>query len=97
GIGPSVFRPDDQPRLHQEDRERGPLRDRRTLDVQATSVRIASELWVNGDNAPSDRIVVDRAKIGAALSKRLIDGRSLSAPEAGKSELRASDLRQPLR
>ena len=37
-------------------------------------MRIASELWVNGENAPSDRIVVDRAKIGAALSKRLIDG-----------------------
>ncbi|WP_299739446.1 DUF736 domain-containing protein [uncultured Roseobacter sp.] len=41
-----------------------------TLNVQAQNVRIAPEDNTSGENAPSHRVFVGRAEIGAAWSKR---------------------------
>ena len=46
-----------------------------TLSVQAKGVRIVPETGRTGDNAPSHRIFVGRAEIGAAWSKRSGEGR----------------------
>ncbi|MCQ0970962.1 DUF736 domain-containing protein [Paracoccus sp. TK19116] len=46
-----------------------------TLSVQAKGVRIVPELRTTGDNAPSHRVLVGRAEIGAAWSKRSNEGR----------------------
>jgi len=46
-----------------------------TLSVQAKGVRIVPETNRTGDNAPSHRIFVGRAEIGAAWSKRSSEGR----------------------
>ncbi len=46
-----------------------------TLGVQARNVRIVPEANRQGDNAPSHRIFVGRADIGAAWSKRSNEGR----------------------
>jgi uncharacterized protein (DUF736 family) len=46
-----------------------------TLSVQAKGVRIVPEANRGGDNAPSHRIFVGRAEIGAAWSKRSTEGR----------------------
>jgi uncharacterized protein (DUF736 family) len=46
-----------------------------TLSVQAKGVRIVPEANRGGDNAPSHRIYVGRAEIGAAWSKRSGEGR----------------------
>ncbi|WP_336972186.1 DUF736 domain-containing protein [Sphingobium aromaticiconvertens] len=46
-----------------------------TLSVQAKGVRIIPELRTTGDNAPSHRVLVGRAEIGAAWSKRSNEGR----------------------
>ena len=46
-----------------------------TLSVQAKGVRIVPDLRANGENAPSHRILVGRAEIGAAWSKRSNEGR----------------------
>jgi uncharacterized protein (DUF736 family) len=46
-----------------------------TLSVQARGVRIVPETRSMGDNAPSHRIFVGRAEIGAAWSKRSNEGR----------------------
>lgn len=46
-----------------------------TLSVQAKGVRIVPELRSTGDNAPSHRVLVGRAEIGAAWSKRSNEGR----------------------
>ena len=46
-----------------------------TLSVQAKGVRIVPETARTGDNAPSHRIFVGRAEIGAAWSKRSGEGR----------------------
>lgn len=46
-----------------------------TLSVQAKGVRIVPELRTTGDNAPSYRVLVGRAEIGAAWSKRSNEGR----------------------
>jgi len=40
-----------------------------TLNVQAQNVRIVPEDSTNGENAPSHRVFVGRAEIGAAWSK----------------------------
>ena len=46
-----------------------------TLNVQTGNVRVVPETnWVN-DNAPSHRVYVGRAEIGAAWSKRSNEGR----------------------
>ena len=46
-----------------------------TLSVQAKNVRIVPEASRSGDNAPSHRVFVGRAEIGAAWSKRSNEGR----------------------
>ena len=46
-----------------------------TLSVQAKGVRIVPELRTTGDNAPSHRVLVGRAEIGVAWSKRSNEGR----------------------
>ncbi|MGH8429645.1 MAG: DUF736 domain-containing protein [Solimonas sp.] len=46
-----------------------------TLSVQAKNVRIVPEEGRTSENAPSHRIYVGRAEIGAAWSKRSNEGR----------------------
>jgi uncharacterized protein (DUF736 family) len=46
-----------------------------TLSVQAKGVRIVAECSRANDNAPSHRVYVGRAEIGAAWSKRSDAGR----------------------
>jgi len=46
-----------------------------TLSVQAKGVRIVAETNRSNDNAPSHRVFVGRAEIGAAWSKRSNEGR----------------------
>ena len=46
-----------------------------TLSFQAKGVRIVPETTKANDNAPSHRIYVGRAEIGAAWSKRSNEGR----------------------
>ena len=46
-----------------------------TLSLQAKSVRIVAEPTRTNENAPSHRIYVGRAEIGAAWSKRSEEGR----------------------
>jgi len=46
-----------------------------TLAVQAKGVRIVPETSRTSDNAPSHRVFVGRAEIGAAWSKRSNEGR----------------------
>ena len=46
-----------------------------TLSVQTKGVRIVAEDNRSNDNAPSHRIFVGRAEIGAAWSKRSEEGR----------------------
>ena len=46
-----------------------------TLSVQAQNVRIVPDTRATGENAPSHRVVVGRAEIGAAWSKTSNEGR----------------------
>ena len=46
-----------------------------TLGVQARNVRIVAEPSRGGENAPSHRVYVGRAEIGAAWAKRSNEGR----------------------
>ena len=46
-----------------------------TLSVQARGVRIIPETNRTGENAPSHKIYVGKAEIGAAWSKRSCEGR----------------------
>ena len=46
-----------------------------TLSLQAKGVRIVAEPNCSNDNAPSHRVYVGRAEIGAAWSKRSDGGR----------------------
>src|SRR5882757_7447875 len=46
-----------------------------TLSVQTKNVRIVPEVNRSGENAPSHRVFVGRAEIGAAWSKRSNEGR----------------------
>ncbi len=46
-----------------------------TLSVQAKGVRIIPETRATGENAPSHRVFVGRAEIGAAWAKRSSEGR----------------------
>lgn len=46
-----------------------------TLSVKASGVRIVPDLRATGENAPSHRVLVGRAEIGAAWSKRSNEGR----------------------
>ena len=47
-----------------------------TLSVQTKNVRIVSEARATGENAPSHRVFVGRAEIGAAWSKTSNEGRA---------------------
>ena len=46
-----------------------------TLSLKAKGVRIVPDLRASGENAPSHRVMVGRAEIGAAWSKRSNEGR----------------------
>ena len=46
-----------------------------TLSVQAKNVRIVPEAGRSSENAPSHRVFVGRAEIGAAWAKRSNEGR----------------------
>jgi uncharacterized protein (DUF736 family) len=46
-----------------------------TLSVQAKNVRIVPETGRSNDNAPSHRVFVGRAEIGAAWERRSNEGR----------------------
>ena len=46
-----------------------------TLSVQAKNVRIVPEDGRSNDNAPSHRVLVGEAEVGAAWAKRTNDGR----------------------
>ena len=46
-----------------------------TLSVQAKGVRIVPDTRATGEHAPSHRVLVGRAEIGAAWSKRSNEGR----------------------
>jgi uncharacterized protein (DUF736 family) len=50
-----------------------------TLSVQAKNVRIVPEANRTNDNAPSHRVLVGRAEIGACWSKRSNEGRDYLA------------------
>jgi len=67
-----------------------------TLSVQTKGVRIVPEANRSNDNAPSHRVFVGRAEIGAAWSKRSNEAR-LPLAQARRSELQCTDLRQPVR
>ena len=47
-----------------------------TLSVQTKNVRIVPEARATGENAPSHRVFVGRAEIGAAWSKTSNEGRA---------------------
>ncbi|MEO9337097.1 DUF736 domain-containing protein [Mesorhizobium sp. SB112] len=47
-----------------------------TLSVQTKNVRIVPEARATGENAPSHRLFVGRAEIGAAWSKTSNEGRA---------------------
>ena len=47
-----------------------------TLSVQARGVRLVPETRANGENAPSHRVFVGRAEIGAAWAKQSNEGRN---------------------
>ena len=47
-----------------------------TLSVQAKNVRITPDTRAPGENAPSHRVFVGRAEIGAAWSKTSNEGRT---------------------
>ena len=68
-----------------------------TLSVQAKDVRIVPETSRANDNAPSHRVYVGRAEIGAAWSKRSNEGRDYLSVKLDDPELQRADLRQPLR
>ena len=46
-----------------------------TLSLQAKNVRIAPDSRASGENAPSHRVFVGRAEIGAAWAKKSNEGR----------------------
>ena len=58
-----------------------------TLSVQAKGVRIVPEPNRSNDNAPSHRVFVGRAEIGAAWSKESNEGRSCASPSSWHPEL----------
>ena len=47
-----------------------------TLSLQAKNVRVVPDTRASGDNAPSHRVYVGRAEIGAAWSKTSNEGRA---------------------
>ena len=51
----------------------------------------------SNDNAPTHRVFVGKAEIGAAWTKRSNEGRDYLSVKLGRPELHRPDLRQPLR
>ena len=47
-----------------------------TLSLQAKGVRLVPDLRASGENAPSHRVLVGRAEIGAAWTKTSNEGRA---------------------
>lgn len=47
-----------------------------TLSVQAHGVRIIPDIRASGENAPTHRVMVGRAEIGAAWTKTSSEGRA---------------------
>ena len=68
-----------------------------TLSLQAKGVRIVPETNRSNDNAPSHRVFVGRAEIGAAWSKRSNEGRDYLSLKLDDPSLQRADLRQPVR
>ncbi len=50
-----------------------------TLSLQAKGVRLVPDLRASGENAPSHRVLVGRAEIGAAWTKKSNEGREYLA------------------
>ena len=67
-----------------------------TLSLQAKGVRIVAETNRSNDNAPSHRIYVGRAEIGAAWSKRSEEPR-LPIAQARRPLVQRTDLRELVR
>ena len=51
-----------------------------TLSLQAKGVRLVPDLRASGENAPSHRVLVGRAEIGAAWTKKSNEGREYLGP-----------------
>ena len=68
-----------------------------TLSVQTKGVRVVPEPSRGNDNAPSHRVFVGRAEIGAAWSKRSNEGRDYLSLKLDDPSFNAPHLRQPLR
>jgi len=62
-----------------------------TLSLQAKGVRIVAESSPSNDKAPSHRIFVGRAEIGAAWSKRSEEGRDYLSLKLDDPSLRGRD------
>ena len=68
-----------------------------TLSLQAKGVRIVAESNPSNDKAPSHRVYVGRAEIGAAWSKRSEEGRDYLSLKLDDPSLQRADLREPVR
>ena len=68
-----------------------------TLSLQTKGVRIVAETNRSNDNAPSHRVYVGRAEIGAAWSKRSEEGRDYLSLKLDDPSLQRADLREPVR
>src|SRR3954468_16538099 len=68
-----------------------------TLSVQTKGVRIVPESNRANDNAPSHRVYVGRAEIGAAWSKRSNEGRDYLSVKLDDPSFNAPIYAQPLR
>jgi len=64
-----------------------------TLSLQAKGVRIVAESSPSNDKAPSHRIFVGRAEIGAAWSKRSEEGRDYLSLKLDDPSFTAHHLR----
>ena len=67
-----------------------------TLSVQAKGVRIVPEANRSNDKAPSHRVFVGRAEIGAAWSKQSNEAATISL-KLDDPKLHGAHLRQPVR
>ena len=68
-----------------------------TLSLQAKGVRIVAESNPSNDKAPSHRVFVGRAEIGAAWSKRSEEGRDYLSLKLDDPSFNGAHLRQPVR
>src|SRR3546814_10226400 len=71
-----------------------------TLSVQTKNVRIVPDARSTGENAPSHRVFVGRAEIGAAWSKRSNESRDylgLKLDDPSRSDEHTSELQSLMR